>query len=327
MPDVWLAFGFVASTSVTAAVLVISRRVGLFDIPNRRSSHDRPIPRVGGVGIAAGSALGIVLSSAISDWRVGAVALGALAMAVVGLTDDLRPMRAAIKLGLQFAVAAAVVLAVRPDWLIDMPGFSVMGSSWIGFVAAVIWVVAVCNAVNFMDGINGLAAASITVAAVVASVFGGSAGSGLFLAVASAAAGFLVWNWHPASIFMGDSGSQFLGFVLGAGLLISADGMPAIPALLLLAPLLLDAGVTLVIRAVRRERLFEAHRDHLYQRLSDSYGQPRVAAGYALASAISGGAAVVYSTTDDLMQGGILGLCVLVVSALVVTQRHRWLTP
>lgn len=325
MHVLWFSISFISSALVTRAMLIVSERANLYDTPNHRSSHDRPIPRLGGVGIVVGSLLGIAIAGATADARIAAVSLGALAMAIVGLIDDLRPIAARTKLALQLFVAGSVVIAVQPQWTLDLPGLTLSVTSWHGLVAAAIWIVGMCNAVNFMDGIDGLAASSIAAVALAASVFGGDAGSVMFLAIASAAGGFLIWNWHPASIFMGDSGSQFLGFAVASGLLISADGMPVIPALILLAPLLLDSGVTLAARAARHERLFEPHRGHLYQRLSDSYGQRRVAAGYVMATAGCAGAAVVYQMADDMTQGGILALCAIAVTAVLLTQRDRWL--
>jgi UDP-N-acetylmuramyl pentapeptide phosphotransferase/UDP-N-acetylglucosamine-1-phosphate transferase len=129
--------------------------------------------------------------------------------------------------------------------------------------------------------------------------------------VAAACIGFIVWNHAPASIFMGDSGSQFLGLIIGATLLRGASGtVEVIPAALLLGVLLFDTGFTLVRRARARRDLFSGHREHLYQRLGLISSHREVAAGYAAATAIMGLAGLAWIEAGPLVQVAILGATV-----------------
>jgi UDP-GlcNAc:undecaprenyl-phosphate GlcNAc-1-phosphate transferase len=157
-------------------------------------------------------------------------------------------------------------------------------------VLVTVWLTAIANAVNFMDGSDGLIG-SLSVAMALAGIWLVTPGAGaLLLVVAASALGFLVWNHAPASIFMGDVGSQFLGLLIGGTLLLQLEHRVAVvPVVLLMSPLLFDTGYTLLWRARAGRNLFAAHREHLYQRLiSSGVSHRAVAAGYALAVGVAG---------------------------------------
>jgi UDP-N-acetylmuramyl pentapeptide phosphotransferase/UDP-N-acetylglucosamine-1-phosphate transferase len=153
-------------------------------------------------------------------------------------------------------------------------------------VLGVLWIVAFVNAFNFMDGIDGIAGAQALVAGLGWTALGAALGDGavraLGIVIAGSAAGFLLLNWSPARIFMGDGGSSFLGYLLAGVPLAAQDTLGvAVPAFFIVWPFLFDTAVTLVRRAARGENLMQAHRNHLYQRLTQSgWTHARVASLY-----------------------------------------------
>lgn len=249
----------------------------LIDIPNARSSHVVPTPRGGGVAIVAAFmlALPLLLWLHLIDVRlVVAIAGGGGLVAIVGFMDDHGHIAARWRLLAHFLAAAWVLF-----WLDVNPatGMGVAVSVTLMGIAA-IYLVWMLNLYNFMDGIDGIASVEAI------SVCGLGAGSfwlandtslaGLTLALGAAVGGFLVWNAPPARIFMGDAGSGCLGFVLGViGLQAwNVDAVFFWSWVVLLAVFVTDATVTLVHRAIRGERIYQAHRSHAYQRFARRLG-------------------------------------------------------
>jgi Fuc2NAc and GlcNAc transferase len=246
----------------------------LLDIPNARSSHIVATPRGGGVAIvfATLAALPVLSSAGALTWSAGVGLLGGGAIvALVGFWDDRWHLLPHWRL-LGHFIAAAWLLT----WLgglTRVPGGSiVVDIGWAGHVLLLLYVVWLINLTNFMDGIDGLAAVEVTTVCL--------SSAGLFAlvvpetrawvfptVVASATLGFLVWNWPPAKIFMGDAGSGFVGLMLAGLSLQAALATPRLfwSSVILLGAFVVDATVTLVRRIWRRERVYQAHRSHAYQ--------------------------------------------------------------
>jgi UDP-GlcNAc:undecaprenyl-phosphate GlcNAc-1-phosphate transferase len=310
---------FALALVVTPLLRHVARRLELLDVPNERSSHRHPTPRTGGIAICAGLVAG---AAAYLD-RPLAVVLGAtVAMAVVGLVDDLRGLPARVKLVAQLALGGVAVagggLGLQA---VDLPGLRLpLGP--LAFVAAVVWITAVTNAFNFMDGINGIAGLHAMVCggtlAALALERGDLPALALALALAAAAAGFLPWNFPSGSIFMGDVGSASLGFLLGSLVLREAQvGGSFLRALLPLLPFLLDTGATLVRRAGRRERLFEAHRTHYYQRLcSLGFSHPAVTAAWTILALLGAAGSLLWPAGRPGGQLLLIGLLLAVHATL-----------
>ena len=252
-------------------------RTDLLDIPNARSSHASPTPRGGGIAIVivfSGATLALA-SARMLDHRLAAALLGGGGlMALVGFLDDRRSLLARwrIMVHLVAAIIAVSLIGGVPERSLNLWH---LHGLWTGRAIAVITVMWVSNFFNFMDGIDGIAASEAVFVAGAGAWLGArhAVSHGVFLtllALAAASLGFLCWNWPPAKIFMGDVGSGFLGFVIAALALASSQSgaLPIEVWPILAGVFLVDATVTLLMRALRGQRWFEPHRSHAYQRLS-----------------------------------------------------------
>jgi UDP-N-acetylmuramyl pentapeptide phosphotransferase/UDP-N-acetylglucosamine-1-phosphate transferase len=241
----------------------------LLDEVNERSLHTLPTPRLGGIAIAV-----VTLAAAIVDWGEGSTELHLLvaacgAVALVGLRDDLKPMSAVLRLGVHIAVSLAFLRLVGTPPLLIAQALPLGVPPSVTTALLVVWMVSVLNIYNFMDGMDGLAGAqSVAAALTLAVLLGGTPSlTGFALAIAAASTGFLVHNFPPARIFMGDAGSTFLGMAFAALAVIGMHHeVPITASALPLAPFLLDGTFTLLRRALRKEPIWKAHRSHLYQR-------------------------------------------------------------
>lgn len=258
-------------------------RTGMLDVPNQRSSHVQPTPRGGGLAIV----ITVTIASAFllpcatgAGYLIAAVLPGFVLVALVGWLDDRSGLRPAVRLVAHLLASAwAVLFLVRStgSWLQLTDGWVTLAFGAL-LVLAIAWAT---NLFNFMDGIDGIAGSQASFTGVMGAVLcvlaNDSAGALFMLAIAGSCAGFLYWNWPPARIFMGDVGSGSLGFLLAAApVLIAADSIyRLIPWMILWGTFVADASVTLVRRALRRERLSDAHRSHAYQRLSRRWGSHR----------------------------------------------------
>jgi len=266
--------------------LIPQLRLKLLDQPNARSSHRQPTPRGGGVAVvvvaSASSALALLSGQASA---AAALPLLATPLAVVGLLDDRHNLPASWRYGAQL-LTAALVLGFSP--LVQWFGLPITSGSWLLLPVVallVIAVTAVINFTNFMDGLDGLVAGcmAVTIAALAIAL----AAPWPLWALVGSLLGFLLWNWSPAKVFMGDVGSTFLGAVF-AGLVLQAPSWPKALALLLVAtPLLGDACFCVPRRLLAGQKVLQAHRLHLFQRLHQAgWSHARVSSLYIAATAV-----------------------------------------
>ena len=261
----------------------LSQGVGL-DVPNERSSHTVPTPRGGGIAIVVAASAGFAVMAAcnlLSPVLFLVLVIGGSAIAAVGFFDDRRHLSARTRLAVHFAVALCALIALGGLPSLRMADDVVLLDG-VGYPLGVLGIVWTINLFNFMDGIDGIAASeSICVAwggAVLAVIAGVSADvSAAGFIFGAACCGFLLWNWAPAKIFMGDVGSGYMGYVIAILAIATARENPI--ALYLWAMLggifFVDATLTLVRRLLRRERVYEAHRSHAYQWLARRWASHR----------------------------------------------------
>ena len=293
----------------------MSKRLALpLDRPNERSLHSTPVPRTGGLGIMAGAAAGLALAR-----YEPLVLLLAVALAAISFLDDRRGLPIALRFGAHAAAAAAFVLACLPS------------SGWLAlafFTLATMWMI---NLYNFMDGSDGLAGgmAMFGFGAYAAGAWlgGAPAFASAAASVAAAAAAFLLFNFHPARVFMGDVGSIPLGFLAAAlGLLGWRDGLwPLWFPVLVFSPFVVDASITLARRILRGERFWQAHKSHYYQRLVQlGWGHRKTAlAEYAL---MAGCAllALAARAAPETAQATALGVAAALYGVLALSVDRAW---
>ena len=254
----------------TRALIPVLRRAAVIDRPNERSSHAVPTPRGGGIAPVGAILLAWMALIAAGAGPAGLwlVLAGAVLLAVVSWFDDIRGLSPAPRLFAQLAAVICGLLASIPT------GFVFQGwlPAWLDIIAAALAWLWFVNLFNFMDGIDALAGSEATAIAAGLVLFA-SNGIGqepglaaLAGAVALAAVGFLVWNWAPARVFLGDVGSVPLGYLIGFLLLQTAARGHWKIALILPLYFLADATITLLRRLLHGERIWQAHRQHFYQR-------------------------------------------------------------
>jgi UDP-N-acetylmuramyl pentapeptide phosphotransferase/UDP-N-acetylglucosamine-1-phosphate transferase len=286
--------------------LLVGFAVGrnLLDVPNLRSSHEVPTPRLGGVAIMLGTWIGFALLRPEGAWPL---LVAATLIGVLGLADDLSDLHFGMKAAAQTLVASGLVLLYPPQVFSEAPG------AWgiAAFVVGVFWIVALSNAFNFMDGIDGFMGG---VALVNVFFLAALAGEAFLPALAGATAGFLVWNINPASIFLGDSGAYFLGFGLAAVALYapvpqeSWTPLGFVAGVVVFTPLLFDTAYTLIrrLRTGAGKHIFSAHREHIYQRITPTTGMHRRTSNlYYGASVVAGFAALLVERGGVYMLAGI----------------------
>ncbi|MEO7795635.1 MAG: glycosyl transferase [Thermoanaerobaculia bacterium] len=294
-----LAVAAMVTLLLLLALLRWAPRLGLLDVPNARSSHRRARPRGGGAAIVLGVLAGVATLAAMGhelEQRIWVVLGAALVLAAMGLWDDLASLAAASRLAVQCAAAIAVVailgglehLPLPPPANVALPPLA-------GALLAALWLVAVTNFFNFMDGIDGLAAgqALLTILALAAVASRVTPLAGLLAATLLV---FLVFNWAPARIFLGDVGSGFLGFLLAAWPWLGPTDLRERHLFLIalsLSLFLLDPLWTLFARWRLGARFGESHREHLYQRLAGGrMGHPATAAALLAGGALLAGLAI-----------------------------------
>lgn len=325
------AAAFAASLLLSAAMLRYARSRALLDVPTARSSHTRPTPRGGGLGmvLVVLAAVFLLMAAGRLPTPTGIALLGGGALvAAIGWLDDLKSISAAARLA---AHSVAALWAVA--WLGGMPtltvGIEAVRLDAAGGVLAVLGVVWATNLYNFMDGIDGLAAGEAASVGLVGAMLLAPRQPALAAVAATvmgAAAGFLPWNWQPARIFMGDVGSGFLGFTL-ASLAVASEKAGAVPALvwlLLLGIFFADATITLIRRMVRRERWYAAHRGHAYQRATQAgWSHGRVTTAVLALNAVLAGLAWVGLVRPRLLPALLLLAGALLGGIYVLVERQR----
>ena len=275
------AAAMVVALVVTPIVRVFAHGRGLLDHPSERKVHAVPVPRLGGVAMAIAFFIAIGLAT-LASGDLGAVGLlpnrapailaGVAVLFVIGVIDDVRGMRALVKLGFQVGAAALTWWLGLQIETLYLP-WGIVNLGMLSLPLTILWIVGVINAVNLIDGLDGLASgvAMTVLGAFALLVAPGDPTLPIIAATAGAAIGFLAYNLHPASIIMGDTGSMFLGFVIASiGISLTQDGLfpqaPWVPIIALGVPII-DTIWAVVRRTARGAPFFEADRGHIHHQL------------------------------------------------------------
>jgi len=331
---------FVVALVATPLVRRFAAKHGFVDIPDERKVHKHPVPRLGGVAIffaffAAAAFLLLTLRVELSEAYVRrflGFSLGAVFLLVVGILDDIKGLRAVVKLLLQLATAGILVASGFAILKISNPFGTTINLGAFGRVMTVIWIVGIVNAINLIDGLDGLAAGVVAIIGgtmFVALARGGDVlGSSMALALSGAALGFLPYNFNPAKIFMGDSGSMFLGLALAA--LSIEHSQKGTVWVVLLVPLiamavpLLDTTMSIVRRIAAGKHVFSPDKGHIHHKmlLMDSTGSQRrvVVSLYFLTFCYS---LIAIAFTDPKMRGvfGLVGVVLVVITSFMWLRR------
>lgn len=280
------AIALIVAIFATPLSMKLGRRWGAIDYPGGRRVHKTPVPRIGGIAIYAAFWVAVFLAVFFTgNWerQIWGLFLGSTIIVVVGVVDDIFNLRPMVKLIWQIIAAALLLFFGFSMSQISLPiigvvDFVAMGLGWLGLLLAVFWIVGLVNTVNISDGLDGLAAGICFEAALLlcwsALRINQVAEAHLTLALAGAALGFLIFNFHPARVFMGDSGSMFLGYIIGGisimGLLKTATILGLVFPLLVLGMPLTDMTFAIIRRKMRGHSIAAADRGHLHHRLLDA---------------------------------------------------------
>jgi len=319
---------FLASFASTPFARELAHKIGAIDVPkDARRMHKTPIPRLGGIAIFFGFIISVVCFVVLTPHIIGIIA-GSFLIVIMGALDDRKPIKALIKLLIQIVAALMVALSgVRIEILTNPILFSSSDYLFLGNLSipvTVIWIVAITNAVNLIDGLDGLAAGVASISSVcllvIALMVSESNIAILTACIAGACFGFLPYNFNPASIFMGDSGSNFLGFLLAC---ISIEGLFkgyavisfAVPLLLLALPIF-DTSVAILRRIKNKKPVMQPDRGHLHHKLVDmGFSQKQAVLILYIISAILGLSAIVLTGFGAIR--AIVLLCIALLAMLI----------
>ena len=325
-----LAVGFLISFASTPTVIALANKIKAIDVPkDARRIHKKPIPLIGGLAIFYGFVISVICFATL-EWEIIGILIGATIMVTVGIFDDKFELSAKLKLVFQI-IAAAVVIGFGIDIShVANPFVKWFGPQYISLgywsiPLTMMWIIGVTNAVNLIDGLDGLAVGVSSIASVALlslTILSRNFNAAIVTAaLAGAGFGFLPYNFNPAKIFMGDTGSTFLGFVLAC---ISVQGVMkthaiisiAAPVLILGLPIF-DTLFAIIRRILKRKPIMSPDRGHLHHRLLDmGFSQRRtVTILYTLTSILCLTAVVM--SLKDVLRGVVLIFAVIVI--LIVT--------
>jgi len=344
--------------AITPVVRHVSSRFGIIDRPSERKVHPKPTPTAGGVGLLVGVLVGLGVAYLIPSFRaifhdsseLEGTIIAAVVITSVGLVDDVRALSAPAKIAGQVLTAGILILfgvELLFFWFPFGQGVVVPAAD-LAVPITVVWVLVMVNAVNLIDGLDGLAAGIVIIAAVAFFIYirnspepvpvGEPASPSALLAavVAGAAVGFLPYNFHPARIFMGDSGSGLLGTLLAAATIsgvgrtlapsggdIAAFSIPILLPFVMLAVALVDVAMAVVRRLRRGRPVFAPDKEHIHYQLQAIGNSHRraVLILYVWSVLIAGSALAVTFIDGRLLVGGILLVVAVVITATFLPQR------
>ncbi len=318
---------------LTPVIRRIALALGVVDKPGARKVHRKNMPTMGGIAIAAGFYAGTAvvfhaIPGAMGGFLVkfSGICIGSAIIVMLGIVDDIKPLRAKLKLVVQI-IAALVLLGT--GFVVEeltIPFFGKVPLGYFGVVLSMIWIVGITNAINLLDGLDGLAAGVSGIASFFLCVAAVDQGdyviAFLALALSGACAGFLPFNFYPARIFMGNPGSMFLGFVLSAISIVSFQKSTTAIALLIpvmaLGVPIIDTSLAIARRIVKKKRIFQADKEHIHHKiLFREESQRRAVLSLYFLSACFGMIALSFR--------GVKGLYAVIALIAVVLVTFKWM--
>ncbi len=267
--------GLLACWLLTPYVRKLSIRLGAIDAPDSRKVHTNPVPRMGGLAIYAGFVIAVLCSMHVTREIIGLL-LGGSLIVVIGVLDDIYQMPARVKLlGQVVAASVPVLFGIQIEWLNNPISGGYMYMDHLSVPVTILWVVGMTNALNLIDGLDGLAAGVSLIASVTVIIVAVQNGfypiAVLTAALAGSTLAFIKYNFNPASIFMGDTGSMFLGYMLAAisvlGVVKSAATIALLVPTVALGLPIMDTGFAIVRRYSNGKPIFKPDKGHLHHRL------------------------------------------------------------
>lgn len=270
-----MVISYLLGVFIVPLVIGISKKQGLVDVPNERKIHSKPISRLGGIAIWSSTILTffalILLSYYPSGSLLSGILLGSSLMFMLGLVDDIYQLEAKFKFLIQFLIASVVFfLGIKIDYIFTFQLHYVLS-----YIFTVLWIVGISNAVNFIDGVDGLAGSVITISSVTlgliaTSIFPDAVSALIAFILAGAVLAFLTFNFNPAKIFMGDSGALFCGFLLATlsitGIMEGSSIGIIVPMFILAIPIL-DIVFSSTRRILKGVSPFKADSEHIHHKL------------------------------------------------------------
>ncbi|MBH0169324.1 glycosyltransferase family 4 protein [Fictibacillus sp. 18YEL24] len=313
---------FITVLIVTPFVIKLAIKIGATDKPNSRKVHEKVMPRLGGLAIFIGVMVGFYVSGLYKE-QVTAISIGAIVIIAIGIMDDMMELSAKTKLLGQIIAAAAVVASGLKIDFLTIPFIGMFDLGWWTYPITILWIVGITNAINLIDGLDGLAAGTsfivITTIAFMAGIAGKALIFGLALILLGSILGFLFYNFHPAKIFMGDTGALFLGYGIAIlsllGLFKSVTLFSFIVPIIILGVPVFDTTFAIIRRIVNKRPISSPDKSHLHHRLLALGLSHRntVLAIYGL-GVIFSVSAVVFSRTT------LWGSVLIIFALLVVTE-------
>ena len=335
----WLLYLAIFSSSFAVAMAAtplskkLSEKAGAIDMPRTRGMHSEPMPRMGGIAIVLGflAAMGIaaLFIPEIQTMQFLGFIVGALIIAVAGMIDDMRSLKPGMKLALQIVAALVVIFS---GTTVDFLNFHLPAVvKTLSIPITLIWIVALTNAVNFIDGLDGLAAGVSAIAALTLLVLCILTVSGLAVVLTAALAGsclgFLPRNFNPAEVIMGDTGAQFLGYVLAVSSILGVFKAYALLSVVIvsfvLALPIFDTAFAILRRFLAHKPIYSADRGHLHHRLVDNgYSHMQAVILLYVLSAVSGVIAILIAVknTRAIL---VAAICVVIMAMMVYIYRKR----
>ncbi|MCL2462466.1 MAG: undecaprenyl/decaprenyl-phosphate alpha-N-acetylglucosaminyl 1-phosphate transferase [Defluviitaleaceae bacterium] len=325
------AFGI--ALAMTPVAKKISLKAGAIDYPRERGMHKEPLPRMGGVAIVLGFLISIGIAAIfMPEMRtvqfLGFIA-GAVIIAVTGMLDDIFTLKARLKFAIEIVAALIVVFSgTRVDFIIyPIPTYL----DYLSVPFTLVWIVGVTNAVNIIDGLDGLAAGVSTIGAVCLMILCVISGNALAVILSAALAGsclgFLPRNFNPAEVIMGDTGALFLGYVLAVssitGVFKAYALLSVLIAFLVIALPIFDTLFAMIRRIAHHKPIMEADRGHLHHRLVDGGYSPKQAVVILYGLSVAMGAIAIVIAIKDVRAIIVTLICVGVMGLMVWVYRRR----